>query len=120
MASVEYTEKDESFAGSLEDQRAVVRSRSCTIVQFALGIMPPFHITVPFRKISKIDCIVDVNIRSTDPPCSIWGICQKKITRHPIHGYPLVGFTVVGCTGLSVGNTASGTTLCAEVVIIGF
>lgn len=120
MSSIEYQEKDESFAGSLEDQRAVVRSQQCDIVAFALGIIPPFYMEVEFSRLRTIDCIVDVNIRSVSPEACVYGICQKKITRNSMTGAPIVGFTVVGITFLGNGLTATGVTVCSEVVVIGW
>jgi len=120
MSTIEYQQKDESQAGSLEDQRQIIRSQQCDIVAFALGIIPPFHMQVHFRKLHQIDAILDVNIRSVSPEACVYGVCQKKITRDSMAGHPIVGFTCVGITFLGNGLTATGVTVCSEVVVVGW
>lgn len=120
MSSLDYQRETDSIVGVLQDGRTIFRSKDTRIIQWASPVIPPFHVQVNFPKTNIIDAILDINIRTVSPEACVYGICQKKITRHTSAGYPVVGFTVTGITYLSSGITATGVTVTSEVVVIGW
>ena len=106
--------------GTLQDARTIAKAQVIEIVQWHHNITPPIHLTAHFPHLNTIDCILDINIKTVSPPACVFGICQKEISRHTSAGYPLVGFTVTGMTYISSGLTATGVTITAECVVIGW
>ena len=84
-----------------EDGRTTVRSRVCEVVTSGM-----IYLTVTVGVIKTIDAVLDVKMRSTSPATTAYG--EQMIT---------IASNVVGFT---LHNVAAGTTLCYEVVSIGY
>lgn len=111
MSSKNYDEKASDIVGTLKDGRTIARSRENFIVT-----TPPHYCQVNIPNLELIDVIVDINIRNVSPKALVYGICDKQITVHT-DGTPIVGFTVCN---IATGITATGTTITAEVVAVGW
>lgn len=112
MSSKNYDEKASDIVGTLQDQRILARARENFIVT-----IPPHYCQVTIPNLNKLDCILDINIRNVSPKALVYGICDKSVTYDPSTGQVVVGFTVAN---IATGITATGTTITAEVVAVGW
>lgn len=114
MSSENYKNEPESIVGTIKDGRTIVRSKKCQI--FRDNILT-YYVTIEFKHLNVIDCILDLQVRSISPASNIASIQGKTITRHATGGHPVVGFTVYA---IPAGITHTGTTVCTECVAIGW
>lgn len=112
MSTKNYAEKPSGICGTLKDGRIIARARENFIV-----FVPPHYCQISIPNLSRIDAILDINVRSVSPKALVYGICDKQITFHAQSGLPVVGFTV---TNIATGITATGTTAQLEVVVVGW
>lgn len=110
MSSEDYQNLYESIVGTLQDGRTIVRAKEDFVV-----FTPPHYCRITITKLNKIDCILDINIRSVSPKATVYGICDKTISESATG--IVVGFTV---GHIPAGITATGTTITPEVVVIGW
>jgi len=112
MSTKNYAEKASDIVGTLKDGRVLARAREDFIV-----FVPPHYCQISIPNLSRIDCIIDLNIRNVSPKALVHGICDKQVTFHATTGQPVVGFTV--CE-IATGITATGTTITVECVVCGW
>lgn len=98
------------IVGTLKDGRTLAKGTKTQVVNLS-----PFYIEINIPNLSKLDAIVDLNIKTIDPAATVYGVCQKKISRGPKNDI-VIGFTV----GFATGLTATGSTVTAEAVVIGW
>lgn len=113
MSSLDYQKELEHIVGTLQDGRTMARSKKSDV--FRDGILT-YYFSVTFKKLRAIDAILDINILECSPKANICSHCDKTISRDS-EGSPVVSFTV--CS-IPAGITAGGTTITAEVVVVGW
>ena len=97
---VDLTQTDEIVC-THEDGRTTVRSRKCQVLPSGMN-----YVTMEVNILSTIDVILDVKIRSSSPKTTCYG--PEMVT--------ISGQTV----GLTLHNTAAGSTICWETVCTGY